>query len=585
MAALIGIVDHKDIILVQAIMLLENNGITISTVYSFRTNSPIDREVESFYKQNEITLIQYPLNNNGVVNTEKAYKELEKQLIEDFYEISKDEKVKYVFVGGGHKFCSLALQKCATIFGADDIFHMFFNGERGTEPVYISDINDAIKNKKLLYASLGQERGWPAINLISQEGKNLYERVIEIGGKLTSVTTDSVNEYPFECITLLPDKAIYWLESQLTDEDVDWIIMLPKTELHCHLGGFATFGKPLESVRLAALHSIPDTKPIENPKGWPFPDRHIDLQAYMNLGDNNGSTLLKDWGCLEKQIELMYDYFLKENIRYAEVRCSPNNYATDKKNGIEVTEFIQDCFNKCMDKALKQKKSFCHVNILIIGTRILNNIKDSVKAHIDIATHLAAESPGIPKCSVVGMDLAGYEHESTRAEYYQSDFSPIHRKGIALTIHAGENDDAEGIWQAIFQLNTRRIGHGLHLYQSEPLIRSVINRKIGVEMCPYANYQIKGFFPMADKPEYPVLDYLYAGVQVTINTDNIGISSAGLTENYMLLVKLVPEIKRMDVLKMIRNGIDQAFVTYQHKQHLFKYFNQRIFEIMYEKAK
>lgn len=585
MAALIGIVDHKDVILVQAFMLLKNNGINVNTIYAFRTNSPVAQDVERFYNENEIKLIQLPLNNNGIVNTEKAYKELEKQLIEDFYKISKEEKVKYVFVGGGHKFCSLALQKCATIFGADDIFHMFFNGERGTEPVYISDINDAIKNKKLLYASLGQERGWPAISLISQEGKDLYERVTEIAGKLTSVTTDSVNEYPFECITLLPDKAIFWLESQLTEEDTDWLKTMPKTELHCHLGGFATSGKALDNVRAAAQNMIPGIKSAVQPKGWPLPERNIDLQEYMNLGDNNGSTLLKDLGCLERQIELMYDYFLDENIRYAEVRCSPNNYATNDRNGIEVTEFILKCFNQCMDKALKQKKSFCHVNILIIGTRILNNIKDSVKAHIDIATHLAAESPGIPNCSIVGMDLAGYEHESTRAEYYQADFTPIHRKGIALTIHAGENDDAEGIWQAIFQLNTRRIGHGLHLYQSESLIRSVINRKIGVEMCPYANYQIIGFSPMADKPEYPVLKYLKAGVQVTINTDNVGISSAGLTDNFMLLPRLVPQITRMDVLQMIRNGIEQAFVTYQHKQKLIKYFNQRIFEIIYEKAK
>jgi adenosine deaminase len=62
-----------------------------------------------------------------------------------------------------------------------------------------------------------------------------------------------------------------------------------------------------------------------------------------------------------------------------------------------------------------------------------------------------------------------------------------------ITAHAGENDDAEGIWQAVFKLHARRLGHALHLAQAPDLYRTVVERRIGVEMCPFANYQIRGF--------------------------------------------------------------------------------------------
>ncbi|MBK7522803.1 MAG: hypothetical protein IPI53_01125 [Saprospiraceae bacterium] len=156
--------------------------------------------------------------------------------------------------------------------------------------------------------------------------------------------------------------------------------------------------------------------------------------------------------------------------------------------------------------------------------------------------------------------MAGFEQPSTRPSYYNAQFDPIHRKGMALTIHAGENDDSEAIWDAVFKLNTRRIGHGLHLFQDQNLLKSVINRKIGIEMCPYANYQIKGFKPMDGVDIiYPLIYYLRKGAAVTINTDNIGISVASITDNFTG-GKMNPELTRMEILQIIRNGLEQALL-------------------------
>ena len=298
----------------------------------------------------------------------------------------------------------------------------------------------------------------------------------------------------------------------------------------------------------------------------------------MKLGDNNGSYILHDEGCLEKQIELLYENFIDNNVRYAEVRCSPYNYATKRNSGKDILDFIVDSINRQMVK----HEHKCHVNLLIIATR--NKSSKYIERNLDLAVNYVDENQEPNACKVVGVDLAGYENIETRPGYFESDFEIVHRKGLDITIHAGENDEAEGIWEAIYKLNTRRIGHGLNLYQDKNLVRSVVNRKIGVEMCPYANYQIAGFIPMKGKKrKYPLLDYLNAGIQVCINTDNIGISDAGITDNFMLLTKLNPGITRMQILRLIRNGILQAFVQYKFRINMLRSFNKDIFDLLLNK--
>ena len=72
--------------------------------------------------------------------------------------------------------------------------------------------------------------------------------------------------------------------------DRDWVAALPKVDLHCHLGGFATEGETLLAVRKAAEEPQSLPAPLELPviHNWPVPDSPISLQDYMKRGDANG---------------------------------------------------------------------------------------------------------------------------------------------------------------------------------------------------------------------------------------------------------------------------------------------------------
>lgn len=185
--------------------------------------------------------------------------------------------------------------------------------------------------------------------------------------------------------------------------------------------------------------------------------------------------------------------------------------------------------------------------------------------HLALAITAADQWRGDHQCRVVGVDLAGFESRETRAALFMTDFEAVHRVGLAVTVHAGENDDAEGIWQAVFKLDARRLGHALHLADAPDLLRAVADRGVGVEMCPYANVQIKGFAPIHGVASYPLRRDLEAGVRVTANTDNLGISAASLSDNLLLLAQLCPGITRREILQLQRNALDAAFISAQQR--------------------
>jgi adenosine deaminase len=392
---------------------------------------------------------------------------------------------------------------------------------------------------------------------------------------------DRLPDLPFPELASWSGADLAWLEQPVDPErDRQWIADLPKIELHCHLGGFATEGADLTAVQRAA--DFPDLlappagmPPI--PENWPRPASPIALSTYMRLGDAGGSRVLHDPGCLREHCRRLYAHVAGQNIRYAEIRCSPGNYAQAGRSPWNVLWDLCREFDAAAEEHLKSGGIPCRLNLLIVATRRESgDFRTAISRHLALALSASEhrERTAASACRVVGVDLAGYEDARTRAHYFREDFTAIHRCGLAVTVHAGENDGPEGIWSAVFDLNARRLGHALHLIDSPELMRSVADRGIAIEMCPYANLQIRGFHPMKRQdsdgffPRYPLKRYLEAGIRATVNTDNIGISRASLTDNLLLAAELCPDLTRMDLLRLQRNAVDTSFLPAIERQQL-----------------
>lgn len=492
-----------------------------------------------------------------------------------------------VCLAGGFKTMSTVLQTAAEVFGADEVFHVIADPAVNSAEA----VDRAVEEGAISYIPLGAQPGWPQGDFLEPQFYELDETRLDgddlvriapavsgserdgaLSGAIARIRARSMNvisawpklgELPFHQLATWSARDLGWLSEPLQPEtDRAWVAKLPKVELHCHLGGFATHGDLLDAVQRAA--DRPDVLEKKGspplPGGWPFPSAPIGLERYCTLGDANGSALLTDPGCLRRQCELLFDHLLDQQVHLAEIRCSPANYAADGRSAWKVLEEIKTTFDACT----KANGAPLKVNLIIIATRRDGgDFRSDIARHLSLAVTAAEHWRYDAGCRVVGVDLAGFEDPTTRAELFRADFTAVHRCGLALTVHAGENDDAEAIWQAVFSLNARRLGHALELGKSGQLLRSVAARGITIEMCPYANLQIKGF-PLDARAgvsnDYPLASYLAAGASVCLNTDNIGISQASLTDNYLLAARLCPGFTRMDLLRCLRHAADGTFL-------------------------
>ncbi|MBV5332905.1 hypothetical protein JZU54_04955, partial [bacterium] len=74
---------------------------------------------------------------------------------------------------------------------------------------------------------------------------------------------------------------------------------------------------------------------------------------------------------------------------------------------------------------------------------------------VDSAVRAFADSADF----LVGLDLAGDESQG-KPEQLAPSFIAAFRECLPITIHAGEGEAADNIWQAAYHLHADRIGHG-----------------------------------------------------------------------------------------------------------------------------
>jgi adenosine deaminase len=584
--------------------LLGNGAEAYSSVIILTTDSDLARKsldrVCKWFRENRPETQLRALSIQGLADLACAedHARFEEALYRTYFSILLSHESLHVCLAGGFKTMSAAAQEAAGLLGCESLFHI--TAPFGIRTDTHEEILAAIEQGEVRHIDLGARGGWPTIRGLACEAPPLppeHEvffiestplahkiRVrIEAASRLAASETELAT-LPFPQVARWSPGERASLDEPLNPRtDADWLLSLPKVELHCHLGGFATHGMELEAVRAAAIfpEKLPPLNEPSPPANWPLPAGPIGLETYRHIGDATGSALLKDPGCLQKHLILLYQHFQSQGILYAELRCSPANYAAYGRSPWEVLEEIRNILDDLRLAAVKAHPNISApcVNLIIIATRQPGgDFRTHISRHLALAATAFerwqdSEEPNDFTTRVVGVDLAGFENRDTRAHYFRDDFTAALRLGMGITIHAGENDDAEGIWSAILDLNARRLGHALHLDASPTLLRTVADRRIGIEMCPFANQQVLGFQldGTATSPSattYPLLTYLRAGVAVTVNTDNIGISNASLTENFLLLPRLCPGIRRLDVLQLLRNAVDQSFLSPTHKNHL-----------------
>jgi len=325
-----------------------------------------------------------------------------------------------------------------------------------------------------------------------------------------------------------------------------WIRQMPKVELHMHLDGSL---RPETVLELAAEQGIP--LPALNSKG---------LLPYMQV-DGSCSSLteylskfaftclfLQAGKALERAACEAVEQAAAEGCRYVEVRFAPQLH---RERGLSCEEAVHH-----VTAGLKRGEELygCRAQAIVICMR--HHSAALNKEAIEAAAAYAGRG-------VAAVDLAGDE-AGYPAALFRDIFILAHRKGLPVTIHAGEAAGPDNIYAAVMKLGASRIGHGVRL-KEDPAIRELIRRRgTPLEMCPVSNIQTKA---VADWSSYPIRDYFESGIPITVNTDNPGVSGTSLNREYGILAELF-HFSCQELSQLVMNAADAAFLNARDKAEL-----------------
>ena len=358
----------------------------------------------------------------------------------------------------------------------------------------------------------------------------------------------------------------------LSEEDVDWPWRWP-AQLAAGEGPEAAQTRAERSAALL-LHASPEQLQ-RNLYGSSQPrcalkTRHPQgFAAYERPGELSGSALLCHPAALAAYAKAVVDQARAEGLAYVELRGSPHKYRpTDPAAWL--TEF-----RTALLAALGPVESVLRIGFIWILDRRQRHTLPTVVAQA-VATH--AQLPGF----LLGLDLAGDEGTHNPADLAPG-FMPAFEACLPVTIHAGEGEAPENIWQAAYHLHADRIGHGLTLIQRPELAARFRDRGIALELCPSSNREVVGFADPAHPastglPTYPLRALMQAGLPATLCTDNPGISQTTLAHEYLAAARMTQGgLTQWEALALMRQAFVHAFLPSAERETLLKRCDERVF--------
>lgn len=569
----------------------------------------------------------------------RAFHDMALRVVEYAHQRKGNDGKVFVSLACGRKTMSADLQDAAFCFGADMVFHILGDNKNEALPVALGSVqrNEVFhitchfEDSEIVYVECSDS----TLGLVEEQKQQSQFYY-------TTFYLQQSDRSNFHVLYTLPPSKITKLKNEFigvdqskAKEDLEFIHRLPKTDLHCHLGGVLS---PSEMIEVASCYSVQIDQERKtngrysawydilqsvdcinerqrNWKEWrsttakeldvceglvvaPFllkfkghddllerlifgeylDDKsflHVGINKYESLGDLQGTALLCNKDALQKTVQILLDNCWKENVAYLEIRCSPDNYASE---GFPLNSVV-----KAIVEILKQYPEI-KTSLIVIASRH----RDLLKTKECIRNTLQLKGQDWFDKYFRGFDLAGDE-KKRKATDMRDDFLNIMKDCYNITIHAGETDDVESIWSAVYDLNAERIGHGLKLLHNKELLNKFLERSIGIEMCPSSNFQIVGFrdnyFPAETEQyeTYPLKNYLSCGLNVSVNTDDPGISMTNISKEILKAARMTSGgLSKWEILQLICNGFRTAFYPYQQKQQLIKDVENKLSKLIIE---
>ena len=157
---------------------------------------------------------------------------------------------------------------------------------------------------------------------------------------------------------------------------------------------------------------------------------------------------------------------------------------------------------------------------------------------------------------LAGVDLHGHEPVPTQA-WTSMVWARLRAAGKVTKVHAGEFDGAHRVREAIEQLGSTRIQHGVRAIEDKAVVALAVERGVTFDVCPLSNVKLGVSASLAT---HPLRALLAAGVRCTISTDDPLVFANTLDGEYAALAAEAG-FSRAELAQLVRNGWQVADVS------------------------
>jgi len=319
----------------------------------------------------------------------------------------------------------------------------------------------------------------------------------------------------------------------MSDQIIEYIKKVPKTELHLHIEGTL---EPELMFKLAKRNnvSIPYKDIQEVKSAYNFNN----LDSFLNIYYESSKVLINE----KDFFDLTWSYLLKckqDNIVHTEIFFDPQAHIN---RGVSFESVING-ISKALDKAnhefgLTSKIIMCFLR------------------HLEEESGFGVLEQAVKyKDKIIGVGLDSSELGNPPKKF-QKLFQKAREEGFLTVAHAGEEGPPEYIWDSINLLKVQRIDHGVQCLNDNKLVKELLKKQIPLTVCPLSNVKLCVFDKLAN---HNLKKMLNLGLRVMVNSDDPAYFGGYLNKN-LIETHLALDLKIEDIKTLIINSFKSSFL-------------------------
>ncbi len=324
---------------------------------------------------------------------------------------------------------------------------------------------------------------------------------------------------------------------------------IPKAELHIHIEGslepeliFALAQRNGLSLPCASVEALREAYAFAN------------LQSFLDIYYAGASVLLHE----ADFHDMAWAYFLHakaDNVVHAELFFDPQTHTA---RGVPMATVIQGLSSAC-DRA--QAELGISASLILCFLRHLS--EEEALATLEAALPYREHFIG------VGLDSSEVGHPPAK---FSRVFARCRELGLRIVAHAGEEGPPAYIWEALNDLKTERIDHGVRSLEDPVLVAELARRRTPLTVCPLSNLKLCVVNDLKDHPMKRLLD---AGLCATVNSDDPAYFGGYMNANFVQTVQAL-DLSREDVITLARNSFEASFVSDARRAELMALLDNAI---------